>query len=69
MIREKFHFSHRGASLLRSNLVVKKWGGGAGCQEVSEDTDEKDAEEGEEKYSLPKLYPKILASWLVVCVA
>ena len=50
MIREKFHFSHRGASLLRSNLVVKKWGGGAGCQEVSEDTDEKDAEEGEEKY-------------------
>lgn len=27
MIREKFHFSHRGTSLLRSNLVVKKWGG------------------------------------------
>ena len=50
MTREKFHFSHRGASLLRSNLVVKKWGGGVGCQEVSEDTDEKDAEEGEEKY-------------------
>ena len=50
MIREKFHFSHRGTSLLRSNLVVKKWGGGQGVrQEVSEDTDEKDAEEGEEK--------------------
>ena len=50
MIREKFHFSHRGTSLLRSNLVVKKCGGGQGVrQEVSEDTDEKDAEEGEEK--------------------
>lgn len=51
MIREKFHFSHRGTSLLRSNLVVKKWGGGGQGvrQEVSEDTDEKDAEEGEEK--------------------